>query len=76
MHINQSRFLLGTSDYICKNLVENKAENPKLHLLLHFFDMIVTYDAPTNYDSQCPEHNHKYAATKPSCRTQKNKHCF
>ena len=33
--------------------------------------MIVAYGAPKNYDSQCPEHNHKYAAKKPGRRSQK-----
>ena len=46
-------------------------KNPKFHLLLHYVDMIVAYGAPKNYDSQCPEHNHKYAAKKPGRRSQK-----
>ena len=39
--------------------------------MLHFIDMIVTYGAPKNYDFQCLEHNHKYTAKKPGCRSQK-----
>ena len=40
-------------------------KNPKFHLLLYFVDMIVWFGAPKNYDTQCPEHNHKYFAKKP-----------
>ena len=46
-------------------------KNPKFHLLLHFVDMIVCFGAPKNYDSQCPEHNHKYLAKKPGRRSRK-----
>ena len=33
--------------------------------------MIVTYGDPISYDSQCPDHNHKYAAKNPGRRSQK-----
>ena len=33
--------------------------------------MIITYGSPKNYDAQCPEHNHKYTAKIPGCRSQK-----
>ena len=46
-------------------------KNPKFHLLLHFVDMIERFGAPKNYDSQGPEHNHKYHAKQPGRRSQK-----
>ena len=46
-------------------------KNPKFHLLLHYIDTIQAYGAPKNYDSQCPEHNHKYLAKLPGRRAQK-----
>ena len=33
--------------------------------------MIERFGAPKNYDSQCPEHNHKYVAKKPGRRSRK-----
>ena len=35
-------------------------------------DIIVCFGAPKNYDSQRPEHNHKYFAKQPGQRSQKN----
>ena len=46
-------------------------KNPKFHLLTHFVDMIECFGAPKNYDSQCPEHNHKYLAKKLGQRSRK-----
>ena len=46
-------------------------KNPKFHLLLHYMDMIQNYGAPKNYDSQCPEKNHKYTAKIPGRRSKK-----
>lgn len=49
-------------------------EHPKFHLLLNFVDMILKLGPQNNYDSQRPEHNHKYTAKYPSCRAQKTHH--
>ena len=59
-----------------KQLLPNTSQsqgwkNPKFHLLTHFVDMIERFGAPKNYDSQCPEQNHKYLAKKPGQRSRK-----
>ena len=49
-------------------------KNPKFHLLSHFVDMISRFGPPRNYDSQRPEHNHKYTAKYDWRRAQKTHH--
>ena len=50
---------------------KQKQKYLKLYLLLHFIDMIICHSAPINYDLQRPEHNYKYNAKKPGCRSCK-----
>ena len=37
-------------------------QNLKVHLLLQFFDMILCFVAPNNYDFQCSKYNNRYFA--------------
>ena len=58
-------------NYLPLTMREQGWKNPKFHFLLHFVEMITCFGAPKNYDSQCPEFNHKYFAKQPGRRSKK-----
>ena len=65
------RMMKDIKSFLPESIRTQGWKNPKFHLLLHYIDTIQAYGAPKNYDSQCPEHNHKYLAKLPGHRAQK-----
>ena len=70
-HMAILTMMLHIKRYLPKSSRAQGWKNPKFHLLLHYMDMICNYGAPKNYDSQCPEKNHKYSAKLPGRRSKK-----